>query len=164
MRTPISTPLSRLLLTASLLTIASVAIAIEPAANDRPATRAGRTTLLQQHFDTLDANKDGSVSRDEYQAWIDRRFDKLDTNHDGSFDADEVASSMATQERARKRAEGLVKRYDAKGTGKVTRAEFAAKQMQRFERVGSGADTVSTEQFMHRRGPRDGKPSPPADG
>ena len=104
----------------------------------------------------------GVVSRDEYRAFVDRRFDKLDTNHDGSFNADEIVTSQAASERARTRAEGLVGRYDTQGTGRVTRADFAAKQMQRFERVGGGADSVSTEQFMHRRGPRDGRPSPDA--
>ncbi len=156
-------PLHRLLLAASLLAIGSTAIAAEPASGDRPAARAGRTALMQQHFDTLDANKDGSVSRDEYHAWVDHRFDQLDTNHDGSFDADEVATALAAPERARQRAEGLVKRYDTDGSGKVTRAQFAAKQMQRFERVGGGADSVSTAQLMQRRGaPRDGQPSAPA--
>ena len=163
MHTRISTPHSRLLLAAIVLAIGSTAIASEPASGERPAARAGRSTLMQQHFDTLDANKDGSVSREEYRAWVDHRFDQLDTNHDGSFDADEVATAQGAPERARQRAEGLVKRYDTDGSGKVTRAQFAAKQMQRFERVGGGADSVGTQQLMHRRGAaRDGRLPAPA--
>ena len=160
MRTPISTPLSRLLIGAGLLVIGATAIAANPAEDRNPSARAARSVLLQQQVDALDADKDGIVSRDEYRAFVDRRFDKLDANHDGSFDADEIVTSQVAAERARKRAEGLVGRYDTQGTGRVTRADFEAKQMQHFERVGGGADSVATEQFMHRRGPRDGKPSP----
>jgi hypothetical protein len=157
MRKPIPMLFPALLLATGMLAAGTAAIAADPAANPTPSAHAGRAALLQQHFDTLDADQDKKVSRDEYRAWVDRRFDKLDTNRDGSFDADEVAASPATSERAHKRAEGLAKRYDTSGTGKVTRADFEAAQMQRFERIGGGADSVGAEQLMQRHGARGGK-------
>jgi Ca2+-binding EF-hand superfamily protein len=108
-------------------------------------------------FERLDADHDGRVSRAEYKASIDARFDKLDANGDGSVDADEIARSPATAERVNRRAERFVQRYDASGTGKVTRSDFEAKEMARFERLGAGADSVTQEQLsrqrMHRGAP-----------
>ena len=122
-----------------------------------PAPGRRHAEWRQQFFDRIDTNHDGTISRAEYQAWVDSRFDKLDTNGDGSVNADEVATSPAAVNRVQKRAEGFVKRYDATGSGEVTRSDFEAKEMQRFDRLSGGADSITEEEFdnagqrMHRR-------------
>lgn len=138
------------LLLVSLLATCSLATAgaTQPvAANAAPPSH--RAQAQQRFFDTLDTNHDGVVSRAEYQAWTDRRFDRLDSNHDGRVDANEIIQSAAVAERVHKRAERFVKRYDRSGTGSVSKADFEAKAMTRFERLGGGAATLTEDQLAN---------------
>ncbi len=154
-------------LTLTALAAAGTAFAATPvssaapssASSTAPAPGSRHAEWRQQFFDKIDTNHDGTISRAEYQAWIDSRFDKLDTNGDGSVNADEVATSPAAVNRVQKRAEGFVKRYDTSGSGQVTRSDFEAKEMQRFDRLSGGADSITEQQFdaagarlRHRRG------------
>jgi hypothetical protein len=131
------------------------AVAADPT-GDAATTRASkRAEIRQRFFDQIDTNHDGVVSRAEYQAWVDGRFDKLDSNLDGHVDANEIAHSAATAERVQKRAEGFVKRYDQSGSGTVSKTDFEAKAMARFDRLGAGADTLTIDQLAagrHRGG------------
>jgi hypothetical protein len=127
------------------MTFSAVAGTPDPAAADTRANR--RAQMKQRFFDQIDANHDGRTSRDEYRAWVDSRFDRLDANRDGTVDADEIANSPQARERVQQRAERFVKRFDASGSGKVSKADFEAKAMTRFDRLANGADTVSMDQF-----------------
>jgi len=136
----------------ALLAAATIATALsaaagtpDPAAADARANR--RAEMKQRFFDRIDVNHDGSISRNEYRAWVDSRFDRLDANRDGSVDANEVANSPQVRERVQKRSERFVKRFDASGTGKVSQADFEAKAMARFDHLAHGADTLSLDQF-----------------
>jgi len=154
MRSPLSLP-TLVFATGSLLAAGTV-LAGTPDVAAEGGRHARRAAMQQQMFERLDANHDGQVSRAEYKASVDARFDKLDANGDGSVDAEEIARSPATAERVNRRAEGFVKRYDAAGSGKVTRADFEAKEMERFERIGGGADSVTLEQLSKLRKPHRG--------
>ncbi|HEY6940666.1 hypothetical protein [Dokdonella sp.] len=115
--------------------------------------RAARRAEMEQRFlDRVDANHDGTVSRAEYATWVDARFARLDGNGDGRVDADEIARSPETAERVRKRAVRFVNRYDSSGSGSVSKADFEAKAMARFDRVAGGADTVEAGRLLPRRG------------
>jgi len=156
----ISVPVVSALFAVCTLAAAGAALAADPAGS-AAAPALNQHAQRQQHFfDKLDTNHDGVISRAEYQAWVDSRFAKLDTNGDGSVDANEIATSPATAARVQKRAEGFVKRYDQSGTGKVSKADFEAKEMSRFDRLSGGADTLTEQQlaaqraaFMHGHGP-----------
>ena len=153
----------RKILSAAFTLSALVAAAAASAASPAPAGAAPDATphgnWRQQFFDKIDTNHDGVVTRAEYQAWVDGRFAKMDANGDGKVNADEVATSPAAVERVQKRAEGFVRRYDASGTGEVSKADFEAKEMERFDRLSNGADSITEDQFAaarpfkHRRGP-----------
>jgi hypothetical protein len=45
-----------------------------------------------QKFTEADTNKDGSVDKAEAQAMHDKHFDKMDANHDGKLSKDEMAA------------------------------------------------------------------------
>jgi Ca2+-binding EF-hand superfamily protein len=75
---------------------------------------------LDAQFKKLDANKDGSISRDEWKGRP-KAFDRLDANHDGKLDeADRGARQKARFDRV-----------DANHDGQVSYAEFSAKHAQR---------------------------------
>jgi hypothetical protein len=151
--------LSALTLTAFAAAGAAFAQTAAPsgASTAAPAPGSRHAERRQQFFDKIDTNHDGTISRAEYQAWVDSRFDKLDSNGDGSVNADEVATSPVAVNRVQKRAEGFVKRYDTTGSGTVSKSDFEAKEMQRFDRLSGGADSISEAEFdaagqrMHRR-------------
>ncbi|MEO7324217.1 MAG: hypothetical protein ABIW82_05260 [Dokdonella sp.] len=151
MRKTNSTLFTPLLCGVCALVAAGSAFAADPP-TDATTTRVGKhAEFRQRFFDQVDTNHDGVVSRAEYQAWVDGRFDKLDSNHDGHVDATEVAHSAATAARAQKRAEGFVKR-NGNGSSTVSKIDFEAKVMARFERLGDGADTLTIDQLGARRG------------
>lgn len=159
------------LFSACALATAGATFAADPASTTAAPASTQRAEKQQRFFDKLDSNHDGVVSRAEYQAWIDSRFAKLDSNGDGVVDANEIAASPAVAERVQKRAEGFVKRYDQSGTGKVSKADFEAKELSRFDRLGNGADTVTQSQlaahrnaFMHQHGSRNQGADPAANG
>jgi hypothetical protein len=145
----------------SALMAAATVLAADPTGDAAPTPRAAKRAEFQQRFfDRIDTNHDGVASRAEYQAWVDGRFDKLDSNGDGRVDAGEVAHSAVAAERVQKRAEGFVKRYDQSGSGTVDKADFEAREMARFDRLGGGADSLTADQLathgrahMHRHGP-----------
>lgn len=146
MRKIIPTLLASALFGVCALTAAGTAVAADPAT--AATTQADRRAEARQRFfDKVDTNHDGVISRAEYQAWVDGRFAKLDTSGSGSIDASDLVNSPATQRLAQKRAERFIKHYDSSGTGKVSKADFEAKQMARFDRLSGGADTLTEAQF-----------------
>ena len=147
--------------TLTALAAAATASAADPAtAPSDPSSR--HAEWRQQFFDKVDTNHDGTISRAEYQAWVDSRFAKLDSNGDGTVDANEVATSQAAAERVQKRAEGFVRRYDPSGDGQVSKADFEAKEMQRFDRLSAGTDSITQAQFAAAKSSRH-RHAPPTD-
>jgi hypothetical protein len=58
-------------------------------AQDTPPPPGAGMAML----DKLDTNKDGAISKDEFNADVATRFAKLDTNSDGKISADERAAA-----------------------------------------------------------------------
>src|SRR5262245_20525515 len=77
-------------LTLSLLT----ALALGTTALAQGAGHEGRGGRF---FDKLDTNQDGSVSREELQADVQRRFAEADTNKDGKVSAQELQAHAAAK-------------------------------------------------------------------
>jgi len=48
---------------------------------------------LEHQFKSLDSNRDGSISKAEFEAAADRKFDQLDTNHDGLVSKEEFLAA-----------------------------------------------------------------------
>lgn len=87
----------------------------------------------------MDADKDGTVTRAEIEAFQAARAKEIDANGDGQITAAEI-QAFRDKQRERRMAERL-KRMDTDGDGKVSVAEFQAAQnwrMARFDRDGDG--------------------------
>ncbi|VAW05530.1 hypothetical protein MNBD_ALPHA01-69 [hydrothermal vent metagenome] len=97
----------------------------------------------------MDADKDGSVSAEEFQAFRSQKFADADKNNDGNLDAGEyeaLAKVMAEQRKKamemakKKKAKKHFDKMDADGDGKISKAEFDAKGERGFTRMDKNDD------------------------
>lgn len=111
------------------------------------------------HMARLDTNSDGILTRDEALAPAIARFNRMDSNSDGQIDAAEQ-TAMREQHEARRaarqanRAERRANRPnpDANGDGRITRAEFGVRAVERFESADANSDgTVTREERQAAR-------------
>ncbi|MBN8728382.1 MAG: hypothetical protein J0H15_11870 [Xanthomonadales bacterium] len=129
---------------------AGIATAAEPATPTAPQhqARADRQAMGKRLFQRIDANQDGSISRAEYQAWVDQRFARLDPDGKGSVNAEDIANSPAMHDKAQHGAERLIARYDRSGSGTLDKADFEAREMERFDRLAAGGDSIDQAAFQ----------------
>ena len=165
----------------TVLTLMLAASAITSAASAQTAptpTPASRPPMRQ------DANRDGVATRAEAIAQADARFAQMDTDHDGRVTAGEMrAYRTAMHDRmiasgrdvpvpppAGAEHDGMGRRMDPNGDGSVTREEFEARALKRFDRMDANHDGTidATERanaaemrHVDRRERRDGV-TPPA--
>ncbi len=97
-------------------------------------------------FDRADANKDGTVTRAEFDAARSARFDGIDTDKDGALEVSELRAWRRTlPARAR---DARFKALDADGDGKVGADEFVARRKAAFARIDADKDgTVDKAEF-----------------
>lgn len=97
----------------------------------------------------MDGDGDGSVSRDEFQAFRAQNFAAADKNGDGSLDDQEFAALAKNMAEKRKKAMEMAKlkraekhfgKLDADGDGKISQAEFDAKGERSFIRMDQNDD------------------------
>lgn len=65
--------------------------------------------VAMAHFDAMDTNNDGKISRDEHAAMCEKRFQAMDTNNDGFMTREEAR--IAWRERKEKIKEKIKKRH-----------------------------------------------------
>lgn len=100
----------------------------------------------------LDADKDGSVTREEYLDPYKKEFTGLDINSDGAIDAGEL--KRPNSERAEYRVKRRLKSLDGNGDGKVSKEEFEAGPRERFAvyDLNSDGKITSEERYGRRSG------------
>ena len=137
-------------------------------------TRADTLAMASQRFDRIDANKDGMIDAAEMAAhqanMQERRSQRIAARaaartDDAAAGANEAATAARREARAKlaqARAEarsaqaeyGFAMR-DADGDGMITREEFTAPAMKRFDRADANGDGVITpEERAAMRGAR----------
>ena len=130
-----------------------------------------------------DANHDGVSTRAEAIAQADARFAQMDTDHDGRITTGEMrAYREALHDRmvasgrdvpvpppGGRKHDGMGRRMDPNGDGSVTRDEFEARALKRFDRMDANHDGTidATERanaaeirHVDRRERRDGGTQP----
>jgi Ca2+-binding EF-hand superfamily protein len=168
-------------LTLSLAACAT-ALAVGGVAHAQPAdaprqefTRAAVEQRADRAFDKLDANHDGKLDQADRAAREKVRFDRIDANHDGSVTYAEFTVARAQLDQARKDRSaqesadadrsarhdrrgfaghrgGFALFADADKDGAITKAEFQASALQRFDRLDANHDgTVTREEAKAAR-------------
>ncbi|WP_157017873.1 EF-hand domain-containing protein [Mesorhizobium xinjiangense] len=112
----------KIILAAAITFVAGTGLA---AAQQAPAMHEG-------HLDRLDANNNGGVSQQEYEAFMVESFARLDKNGDGVLIESEVTEVLTPEQ---------FRTTDKNGDGRVSRDEFRRQVMSDFaaaDRDGDG--------------------------
>ena len=137
-------------------------------AQEQKPARHGKEQAVERMFERVDANKDGAIEAEESDAAWRKLFERMDANGDGVVPREEAVAAHGKRdvpEERRKRAEEWrAKRFqalDADGDGKLTLAEFQAKQTKVFSQADMNGDGKVTKEEaaarmeQHRqRGPK----------
>ena len=93
---------------------------------------------------TVDADKDGKVSKEELAAHQAARVAAIDANADGKLSAEELAAMhmKAMETAAKTMAERMIERLDTDADGALSAAEMAARPMPEaiFDRIDANED------------------------
>lgn len=127
---------------------------------------AGTAIAAPPHDARADLDKDGQVTKAEISSQIDLRFRAIDANANGQLDQAEMQAAreqhrakraerraangadMAGKRKGEHKGEQRADRrgkIDANGDGIVSRDEFGARALQRFERADANGDGVVTQ-------------------
>lgn len=166
------------LLAGAAVLAGGVAFAQQPQHAERQMTRTDAEQRAEQMFDRLDANHDGKLDQADRAERQKARFDRIDANHDGAISYAEFSAMHAQSDGARK--ERLADRGGARGEhfqrsghrmgmmgrdrgymarladsdrdGAITKAEFQAAALARFDRLDANKDgTVSPDEAKAAR-------------
>jgi len=123
------------------------------AEEDSRAERAG--TFATRMIERYDADKNGSVTLEEYLTADEDRFESADADDDGFVTADELRA--AGEKRSERRRQTRLDRIDGDKDGRVSLAEAEAAAVKaarkRFERMDADKDGfISMAEMSERRG------------
>jgi Ca2+-binding EF-hand superfamily protein len=121
-----------------------------------------------------DANSDGVLTRQEFDAGRDAHFTRLDANNDGQLSREEMRAMRGHHHRRMRGGMHSLRGADANNDGNITREEFLARPMQHFDRLDANDDgVISADERPQRperqaqsgeRRERGGRASPDTDG
>ena len=110
------------------------------------AAPQGKAGMHGSSFETLDANGDGAVSTQEFDAVRAAHLAELDGNNDGMVSFDEHKAAREARIRAH-----FVSRHDQDGDGRVSVDEMAVRGEGHFERMDRNGDGSITRDELRRR-------------
>lgn len=152
----------------ALLALAGVAYAED----DKPKDKGGeRPRGMFVSPEEMDANKDGKVTLEEFQAaqtkMTEARFARMDKNSDGVIGKDEIPTPPAGAggEGGRPRFMPDFTKMDKDGNGSITKEEFAesskAMGAERFAKIDANSDGAVTKEEFEAARPQRGGPGGP---
>jgi Ca2+-binding EF-hand superfamily protein len=130
----------------------------DQAAADKPDADKKHGDFSQRILKRVDTDKDGKISKAEFDAEGSKLFAKLDGNSDGK-----ISESEMPQRHWARFGGKMFDRMDADQDGKVTKAEFEAageKMFQRMDKNGDGIIEKDEMQKPHGDQPDEQAPTP----
>jgi Ca2+-binding EF-hand superfamily protein len=160
-----------LMAAAAALTVGGAASAQPAPGPQREMTRAAAEQRAERMFERLDANRDGQIDTADRALRQKARFDRVDTDHDGQLSYAEFTAMHGQRDHKRADATGehgqrgehfrghrghrfakggfagrggMVRLADADKDGAITKAEFRAAALGRFDRLDGNHDGTVT--------------------
>lgn len=106
-------------------------------------------------LEMLDTNKDGSISKAEFEAKRSNEFSAADANNDGTVTPAELTAfhEKKMEERKAERQKRMFDRLDTNKDGKVSKEEFeAGGKFERMDKNNDGKITADEMQWKGKRG------------
>jgi len=151
-----------------LLSLPAVPVGAQTTQPAAPAAPAG-----ESHFARRDTNGDGFIGKDEARGHVAEHFDAIDTDHDGRLSRNELKAAWTAHrgmkgDKAGKGAgkAGHLAMLDTDRDGKVSWAEFSAGIKAHFDRLDANHDGYldAAELRMAHHGKRGGSKDAVASG
>jgi Ca2+-binding EF-hand superfamily protein len=120
------------------------------------------TLKTTEKFQKLDKDRNGTVSIEEMSVRQKEFFTKLDTDGSGTISQDEAKAfrKMKREMRQERRAERLMERFDTNKDGKISREEYQAIAMERFDAADTKNAGFLTIEEVTDLAPNRGKKHP----
>jgi Ca2+-binding EF-hand superfamily protein len=112
---------------------------------DKPDANKKHGDFSQRILKRVDSDKDGKISKTEFDAAGSKMFSKLDQNSDGK-----IAENEMPQRHWARFGGKMFDRMDADSDGKVTKAEFQAAGEQMFQRMDKNGDGIIEKGEMQK--------------
>ncbi len=140
-------------------------VVLEP---DRAQDAPGRDFPGAPEFDRIDTNGDRRMTADEWDVFFGGAFTSMDANRDGFVSIDEFGAGRPVSGEKGEALPGpppemIFRRMDANGDRKISRLEWTAHHRERFSRMDRNGDGAVTDEET-RGMPFPGVKGPPADG
>lgn len=103
------------------------------------------------NIDTMDADKSGDISFEEFSKAAGDRFILADTNKDGKVTVEEMAAAIEKM-RAENMAKRMIEKFDANGDGALTQEEITTGQKKIFALMDKNNDGKVVKDEMPRHG------------
>jgi Ca2+-binding EF-hand superfamily protein len=117
----------------------------DQATNDKADADRKHGDFSQRILKRVDTDKDGKISKAEFDAEGSKLFAKLDQNSDGK-----ISESEMPQRHWARFGGKMFDRMDADQDGKVTKAEFEAAGEKLFQRMDKNGDGVIEKDEMQK--------------
>jgi Ca2+-binding EF-hand superfamily protein len=152
--------------TAALIALVGAVFTSAALADKGPGGPGNRGAMLMEMFDTIDADKDGTLTEAELEAHRAALFTAADTNADGMLSAEELSAQQVARftEKLPERTAKMIENRDNDGDGSLSLAEVDEGPGQRhFARIDSDndgaiskAEAEAAAEHMGKRKPRKG--------
>jgi len=108
--------------------------------------------MLAKHFNEIDANSDGFITKDEMAVHHNMKFSKQDTDGDGALSKAEVKAAM--MKHMQRRLDRMFSHMDKNKDGKIAQSEMKPRGGHMFERLDANKDgKISKAEVENMHGP-----------